>query len=135
MTNNFTEETGLNNVKASQLDKIINNLTNVKINKAKKHFYSLNEINDVKNILPTTLLNKNTHFTVANIQYSIYKNSCFITMPLLNEDDIYEAKLYRPTKMIILTDTNTKNSLFFCKLKNGNLEKKNWKFTVYKKHI
>lgn len=45
-------------------------------------------------------------------------------MPLLNEDDIYESKVYRPTKMIILADNNTKNSLFFCKLKNGNLEKK-----------
>lgn len=61
---------------------------------------------------------------MANIQYSINKNGCFISLPLLNEDNIYEAKLYIPTKMIILADNNTQNSLFFCKLTNGIIEKK-----------
>lgn len=121
MTNIFTEETGLNNVKASQLDNIITKLIDKQTKTTIQHFYS---INNVKNIIPTTLINKNIYFKVANIQYSINKNGCFISLPLLNEDDIYEAKLYMPTKMIILADNNTQNSLFFCKLKNGNIEKK-----------
>lgn len=101
----------------------IANLTQ-KISKLKNTLRSCFDIAEIKGVLSKTLLTKNALFKIISIPYEIKRSSCFIKLPLLNNVDIYENKLYKVSSLLILADSNTQNSLFYFKVKTEGIQLK-----------
>jgi hypothetical protein len=124
MSSNFIKDIDLNDRIMNNLDKKINELIHCQSDcddYTRKIFFDTNHI---KNIISNTGLESHSHFKLTEIYYTIKNSSCFINLPLLNEQDIFEDELYEPKQLFIICNEDTRNSLFYCKLNRGVIQKK-----------
>lgn len=80
---------------------------------------TLNKISDLTPYLDSNFINDNEFYKAINVPYSNLRGQYILNLPNINNETII-TKTYSPSKLLILLDNKTIDSVFSFKLSNNN---------------